>query len=269
MTSPNNWPQPDQDPELYFRHQEKRILSEQRRPIVRKAADILGPGFAPYATQIDDWNADAAAFNGYFWSVGNADNAPEDIGAGETWLGWSISQGQTGVQRVYNPAVLDGWTRSWEVMSGVRVYGNWASDTEPYYPPYVSLSATATTNIASDAVYHKIALANTVHLDASYYSVAASVVTVTNPGTYQINFQAAFAGGASAAKYFAVGISGLTVLFEVGSAPVTDFFASPYRDGIDLLGGATIQLNGYLGSGGAQNTYHTGNEVSRLTIRRV
>lgn len=271
MTSPTNWPHPDQDPELYLRHTEKRILKEQRRPIVRKGSDILGPGFAPYATEISDWNANAATFNGYFWSAGDATNAPDDIGSSEMWLGWSVSQGTRGIQRAYNPALMDGWTRSWEVISGVRTYLPWVSDTEPYYPPYCSLEAGATTNIASDAAYHKIILDTEVHNDATYFSHdGTGVITVNQAGTYKIGYRAAYPSGTTAQKFFACGINGLTVLFETGLGSVAgDFAAVAEQDGFELDLGDTIQLNGYLGSGGAQDTVHSGNRVSCLTIRLI
>lgn len=102
------------------------MLHEQRRPIVRKAADILGPGFAPFATVITDWNSDEAAFNGYFWSAAAADsNAPDTT---SIWMGHCVSNGQYGWQQVLavDPAATTYWTRIWSLVAGVRVYGVWA-----------------------------------------------------------------------------------------------------------------------------------------------
>lgn len=127
MPSPTNWPHPDDDPELYLRHQEKRIANEQRRPMVRKASDILGPGFAPFATQLIDWNADEAAFNGYFWSDTGALNTPVGVGV-SVWMGITISSGTIGFQQVWevSPGTMTEKKRVWALTSGVRVYGAWA-----------------------------------------------------------------------------------------------------------------------------------------------
>lgn len=128
MSSPNNWPQPDKDPELWMRHMEKRVLNEQRRPIVRKGSDLLGPGFAPFATQITDWSADETAFNGYFWSVGNATNAPANIGFTGVWMGWTVSNGSTGMETVWDLATMVRYERTWTLVTGVRSYTAWATE---------------------------------------------------------------------------------------------------------------------------------------------
>lgn len=125
MASPTNWPHPDNDPELYMRHQEKRIMAEQRRPIVRKASDILGPGFGPLATELSDWNSDEAAFNGYFWSAASTtSNAPDTT---SVWMGICVSNGLFGWQQVLavDPAFPVYVTRTWALVAGVRVYEVW------------------------------------------------------------------------------------------------------------------------------------------------
>lgn len=145
MSNPTNWPIVT-DADTYLRHQEKRVLSEQRRPIVGHG-NILGPGFAPNASEIDDWNDDAAATNGYFWTPQGASNAPAtnlnapygdgvDPSPDSLWLGQTISRGDVGYQsarllsNVFD-ADEPAWPeievhRQWKtVASGMRAYGPW------------------------------------------------------------------------------------------------------------------------------------------------
>lgn len=188
MTSPTNWPHPDNDPELYLRHNEKRMAKEQRRPSVRKASDILGPGFAPLAVQVTDWNADELAFNGYWWSEGGTGvlNSPWEP---SDWIGYTISNGETGVQVVWemlDPAVdplMYHYERSWRLVAGVRVYTAWR---DPRHPaPYVLLNSNGTQSIPADTTT-KITLGTTTHIDPGF-SVASSVVTVEDAGPYDIS----------------------------------------------------------------------------------
>jgi hypothetical protein len=82
----------------WMREVEKRILHEERRPNVRTAADILGPGIGPYSVLLDDWNAAETVFNGLFHSLPGAANAPL---ADRYWMGTcqATSDGY-GLQRV-------------------------------------------------------------------------------------------------------------------------------------------------------------------------
>lgn len=145
MSNPTNWPIVD-DGETYFRHNEKRVLHEQRRPIVGHG-NIVGPGISEHANEVDDWNSDVAATNGYFWSYWTTPNSPventippftafdpEDL----LWVGQSMSIGQVGWQQIRLMDVLYDGTedlprlpefearRQWKTMrSGQRVYGPW------------------------------------------------------------------------------------------------------------------------------------------------
>jgi hypothetical protein len=93
MTNPANWPIVT-DADAYFRQNEKRLLHEQRRPVVGHG-NIVGPGIAPKASQLDDWNDDVAATNGYFWAWNLTPNGPPPIEAEEdaesyVWLCHSV-----------------------------------------------------------------------------------------------------------------------------------------------------------------------------------
>lgn len=53
--------------EAVLQHSDKRLSNQERRPVVHKASDLLGSGFAPYATEIPDANDDRAILNGLWW----------------------------------------------------------------------------------------------------------------------------------------------------------------------------------------------------------
>lgn len=60
------------DARTYSQHLEKRVSSGERRPVIHNAADLLGPGYAPYVTVTDDFGEvdDRALISG-FYATGN------------------------------------------------------------------------------------------------------------------------------------------------------------------------------------------------------
>lgn len=68
----------------WMREMEKRMLREERRPLIHTAADILGPGIAPYTAEIQDWSGSASQLNGFYFSRPGSINSPDDT---EYWIG--------------------------------------------------------------------------------------------------------------------------------------------------------------------------------------
>lgn len=122
-----NWNQPTNAGD-YFRQIDKQMDRQERRPSLRQASDILGPGFGPYAQQVVDWNSDTAAFTGFFYSEPGAVNSPDA-------LVWHIGQvisipGGFGIQRVWQFHETDWplpiWERRFNNFSGSgRTYSAW------------------------------------------------------------------------------------------------------------------------------------------------
>lgn len=84
--------------EDYLRSQEKRVLHEERRPQIRVASDILGPGIAPYCIRLEDWSADETYFNGFWYSEPGAFNSPNP---NRYWIGYSLTTEEGfGIERV-------------------------------------------------------------------------------------------------------------------------------------------------------------------------
>lgn len=95
----------------WMRDVEKRILHEERRPQIRSASDLLGPGFGPYANQTFDWNSDEALFTGSFFSTAGAVvNSPDPA---KFWIGEVLSQADGyGIQHVWEHRVASDPTNS-------------------------------------------------------------------------------------------------------------------------------------------------------------
>lgn len=115
----------------WMRDMEKRILSEERRPVVKSASDLMGPGFGPYAVETDDWNSDETTFNGMFYSNPGAQNSPDQT---KHWIG--VTEGTADgngyeLIRVYDPVTLaatgDSYVRFFYTppATGQRQYSAW------------------------------------------------------------------------------------------------------------------------------------------------
>lgn len=74
--SNQNWRTPV-DAEDYFTSQQKKLNIADRRPVIRRPSDLVGPGIAADAVRITDWNDALATFNGFFSSAAGALNAPD------------------------------------------------------------------------------------------------------------------------------------------------------------------------------------------------
>lgn len=80
MSETSNW-RTDVDAGDYFLHQKKKNEVADRRPVIRRAVDLVGPGIADVAIRVTDWNNVLATYNGYFSSV-RAANGPVLAGPG-------------------------------------------------------------------------------------------------------------------------------------------------------------------------------------------
>lgn len=90
----------------YFQHQKKQADLEHRRPVIRKASDLVGPGIGANATRITDFNDALATFDGYFGAAAGAANAPT---SGQAYVGVVTSDGDLGGMQVFY-GMTDGGT---------------------------------------------------------------------------------------------------------------------------------------------------------------
>lgn len=115
----------------YFGQQKKQVAIEQRRPTIRKASDLVGPGIGAEAVRIDDYNNLLATFNGYYASAVGAANAPNNV---EAFVGTVISDAEFGgrqvftgltsgteYSRTFTRSPTDPETIGWGLWSGQRI----------------------------------------------------------------------------------------------------------------------------------------------------
>lgn len=65
----------------YFGQRDKQLRVADRRPVIRRASDLVGPGIGASATRVTDFNDLLATYNGFYSSAPGAFNAPVSTGA--------------------------------------------------------------------------------------------------------------------------------------------------------------------------------------------
>lgn len=122
----NNYPTPFTLDEL-MSQSERRLAKVERRVNIRTAADILGPGYGPYAVEVGDFNAENARFSGVFFANPGAANTPDED---KLWVMRTLSTSEgVGVQVAYTARAVDGgfsqWSRSFYRLPGSIEYTAW------------------------------------------------------------------------------------------------------------------------------------------------
>lgn len=79
MAGEQNW-RIGTDATDYFQSRQKEVDVEKRRPTIRRASDLVGPGLAATAVNLTDFNDVLATFNGFFSAKPGALNAPNGGG---------------------------------------------------------------------------------------------------------------------------------------------------------------------------------------------
>lgn len=95
--SDQNW-RTDVDAGDYFLHQKKQLSVADRRPVIRRSSDLVGPGIGATTVRLDDFNDLLATFNGYYSSEAGAANAPT---ADEVFVGYVVSDAEFGGQQAF------------------------------------------------------------------------------------------------------------------------------------------------------------------------
>lgn len=86
----------------YFSHRKKAADLADRRPVIRKAADLVGPGIDANAVRITDFNDQLARYNGYFSAKPDAINGPTSAATIEVgWVGLVSSDAALGGVQVF------------------------------------------------------------------------------------------------------------------------------------------------------------------------
>lgn len=125
-----NW-RVEVDAEDYFGHQRKQLNIADRRPVIRRPSDLVGPGIAQAAVRIEDFNELLVTYNGFFSAAEGATNAPSLVGA---HVGWVSSDDELGgvqlftnlasgvvYRRVFNRTQTDPFSHT------ALIWGVWAA----------------------------------------------------------------------------------------------------------------------------------------------
>jgi hypothetical protein len=115
----------------YFRGQKKTLEVADRRPVIRKASDLVGPGIDSNTIRITDFNDVLATFNGYYSSDPGAEAAPNTT---EAFVGHVVSDAEFGgrqvftgmtsgvvYSRTFHRSPTDPETMGWTEWSGQRI----------------------------------------------------------------------------------------------------------------------------------------------------
>lgn len=93
-----NW-RTETNAEDYFGHQKKQLQVADRRPVIRRADQLVGPGIASTAVRITDFNDLLAQFNGFFSTLDDVLNGPA---VEQYYVGTVVSDSELGgVQAFY------------------------------------------------------------------------------------------------------------------------------------------------------------------------
>ena len=175
----------------WMRDQQRRNSAQERRPMVTTASDLMGPGLAPQAVMLNDWNDDTITFNGFYYSTPGAANTPDSTKA---WIGYSIADANgSGIQRItlypgltVPSTMFTGWpavsySRAFTSQAGtLRLYSVWAPD-RPGAQVFDGTDVSVTTTGTTDLVTIPIAVSTAserwtvnVSLDAAHVGTATT-----------------------------------------------------------------------------------------------
>lgn len=233
MPEQQNWRQ-EIDMFDYLSHQKKATQVADRRPVIRKPSDLVGPGIAQQAIRVTDWNNVLATFNGYFSSI-SAVNGPQSVSAGldeNPYSGFVVSDGEYGGKqvitdlntlidytRIFRRAPTDPNTISW---------GMWFSSSDA--PASAFAFAVVGTSIPSGAGLTPL---NCPTLGGSNwestYEQAGTSLNILRDGVYTgvLRVKTNLAGGASA---------NVSVTFPKGLSTESRSYAVPYNTWFDQSG---------------------------------
>lgn len=173
--------------EDYFRAQQKRVAIEQRRPVIRKASDLVGPGIGSEAVVVTDYNDPLATFNGYFSSAPGALYAPNstDPFIGSTFMDATLGGVQSLTSLVTSIEYTRAFVRNPSDESSIS-FSVWRS---PEIVPATAFSkriggAVGTTE--SDSGVTVACNLPTLDFigDPSTYARSTTVLTIKRPGVY-------------------------------------------------------------------------------------
>jgi len=114
----------------YLTNQKKQLVVADRRPVIRRASDLVGPGIASGAIRITDFADPLALFNGFFSALHTALDRPpveqsyvgyvsSDLELGGVQMFFGLSDGLC-YTRVFNRGMFDPDDITWSAWTVVN-----------------------------------------------------------------------------------------------------------------------------------------------------
>lgn len=172
----------------YFGNQKKKAEVEARRPVIRKASDLVGPGIADQAVRITDFNDELATFNGTFSAADGALNSP----AAGAFIGTVLGDAELGGEQRFRSLVSGNeYTRVFVRNPGDAASIAWGAWTTPEALPASVFSQEAnlfanpsitpvTQNEPTALLMPKAAFVG----NTDTFAVTTSKINVLRPGQY-------------------------------------------------------------------------------------
>lgn len=229
MTRESNW-RPAVNSRDYLLNQQKKGAVADRRPVIRKASDLVGPGVGASATRITDFNDLLATFDGYYAADPGALDAPNNT---DTFVGFVVMD-----------SLLGGWQQFRSLETGVAYNrGFTRNPTDPatiYWGNWTSLDArvgtleTEVTGLSGDVtgldsdltdVTSRVVTLEGLERPLTFWDVlfSASALAVGQIGAFTVNFGFSYpvAPACWAVKSGFVTGSGSTVVSHVDNVTVS------------------------------------------------
>lgn len=188
MGNEQNW-RTETDALSYFRNQQKQLEVADRRPVIRKASDLVGPGISGSAVRVDDYNDLLATFNGYYSSAPGAGGAPNPD---EAFVGYTVSDAEYGGRQVLtgldsNITYSRTFVRS-PVDPEALAWGEWTGPQR--IAPSIECLGEVDTDLLNTVSANLTAPTITKTLGASgYYERTSEAIRILKPGVYTGYFQ--------------------------------------------------------------------------------
>lgn len=256
----------------YFGHQQKRAQLADRRPVIRAASDLVGPGINRSAVRLDDLNALLATVNGFFAAEEGTPNAPT---SDEAFIGQVISDaGLGGAQTFVGLETGHEYQRLFlrhPYDDEFLTYGSWVRlyRDEPYVPPSTAFWTGSATGLATSTpgwVTHTQVptAAHTTDVSNAHYTPVAGGMQFNKAGRYHVEAVATFGTTADGQRigfgFFTQNNTGsIFPLVSAGGVPLNGPVISPGGTSTQYLAasatvrvptaGARIIMQHYFGNG--------------------
>jgi hypothetical protein len=177
-----NW-RPETDGADYFLHQKKQLQVADRRPVIRRPSDLVGPGINSSAVRITDYNDALATFNGYYSSEPGASNAPNET---DSFIGFVAMDDALGGKQIFTSlSTGEDYTRVFlrnPSDPSAILWGQWRP-TE-YQPPTLYSTDTAVT-LTPDLAITPLTVPDTADFGTpDTFERVSTAVNILRPGVY-------------------------------------------------------------------------------------